>query len=314
MDVTIEGGEPFIRGDLKDIIEGIVKNRMRFSILSNGTLVNDEIAAFIASTGRCNHVQVSIDGSTSAAHDACRGDGSFLKAIEGLKILKGKGNKIPVEVRVTIHKYNLKDLEEIANLLLIDLGLLSFSTNAASYMGLCRSNKDNVQLTIEEYSTAMKTLLELNKKFNGRINAAAGPLADVKTWMVMEQRRREGKKGIPGRGYLTSCGGVMAKMSVRADGVMVPCTQLSHIELGRINKDDLRGIWMNHPDLIKLRERQSIALSDFEFCKGCEYIPYCTGSCPAMAYTILGDENHPSPDTCLKRFLEKGGKLPNECL
>jgi hypothetical protein len=24
----------------------------------------------------------------------------------------------------------------------------------------------------------------------------------------------------------------------------------------------------------------------------------------------LGDENHPSPDACLRRFLKKGGKLP----
>jgi len=301
-----------MREDLKDIIAGIVKNRMRFNILSNGTLISDETAAFIASTGRCNHVQVSIDGSTSETHDACRGDGSFLKAIEGLKRLKR--NKIQVEVRVTIHKYNVKDLEKIATLLLTELGLSSFSTNAASYMGLCRTNKDNVQLTFEERLSAMKTLLELNKKYNGRINAAAGPLAEIKNWVEMEQARREGKKAISGGGYLTSCGGVLTKIAVRSDGVMVPCAQMSHIELGRINKDDLKRVWTNHPDLIRLRARRSIALSEFELCERCEYMPYCTGTCPALSYNILGDENHPSPDDCLKKFLEKGGKLPNECL
>lgn len=312
MEVTLEGGEPFIREDIKDIIAGIVKNRMRFNILSNGTLVSDEIAAFIASTGRCNHIQVSIDGSTPETHDACRGDGSFLKAIEGLKKLKQ--NKIQVDVRVTIHKYNVKDLEKIANLLLTELGLSSFSTNAASYMGLCRSNKDDVQLTFEERLSAMKILLELNKKYNGRINAAAGPLAEVKTWVEMKLAHRKGKKGISGGGYLSSCGGVLTKMAVRSDGVMVPCTQMSHIELGRINKDDLKRVWMNHPALIELRGRRSIALSEFELCKRCEYMPYCTGSCPALSYTILGNENHPSPDDCLKKFLDKGGKLPNEYL
>ena len=41
---------------------------------------------------------------------------------------------------------------------------------------------------------------------------------------------------------------------------------------------------------------------------------YCTGNCPALAYTILGKENHPSPDACLKRFLDGGGVLPDESL
>ena len=63
MEVCLQGGEPFIREDFRELVEGIVRNRMRFSILSNGTLITDDMAAFLASTGRCNSVQVSIDGS-----------------------------------------------------------------------------------------------------------------------------------------------------------------------------------------------------------------------------------------------------------
>ncbi len=59
MDVTIAGREPFIRPDLRDLLDGIVENRMRFSILSNGGLINNDVAAFIANTKRCNHVQSS---------------------------------------------------------------------------------------------------------------------------------------------------------------------------------------------------------------------------------------------------------------
>ena len=104
----------------------------------------------------------------------------------------------------------------------------------------------------------------------------------------------------------------MSKLAVRADGVMVPCAQMSHMMLGRINRDDLQEVWQGHPELLRLRERRNIPLSDFEFCRGCDYINYCTGNCPALAYTILGDVNHPSPDACLKRFLEAGGRLPKE--
>jgi len=310
MEVTLSGGEPFLREDLRDILEGIVQNRMRFSILSNGTLIKDEIAAFIASTGRCNYVQVSIDGSNPSSHDACRGKGSFHKAIKGITILKK--HQVPVEVRVTIHKHNVRDLEEIAKLLLEDLAFSNFSINAASYMGLCRYNKEKIQLTVDERSFAMESLLELEKKYNGRISAAAGPLFEAKNWIEMDRWRREGKEGRAGKGYLTSCGGIMSKMAIRADGVMVPCNQMSHIELGKINHHNLKEVWENHPELMKLRERRNIPLSSFEFCKGCEYIPYCSGNCPAVAYNLMGDENHPDPDACLKRFLEKGGRLPNE--
>jgi SynChlorMet cassette radical SAM/SPASM protein ScmE len=158
----------------------------------------------------------------------------------------------------------------------------------------------------------MESLLNLSKKYNGRIGAMAGPLAEARNWLKMERARREEGEGLPGGGYLTGCGGPMSKIAVRADGVVVPCTQLNHMELGHINEDDLIEVWQNHPQLKRLRDRCTTPLADFEFCKGCNYIPYCTGSCPALASTILGKENHPSPDACLKRFLEEGGRLPDE--
>jgi SynChlorMet cassette radical SAM/SPASM protein ScmE len=309
MDVTLAGGEPFFRKDLKQLVKSIVANRMRFNILSNGTLITDDMASFLFSTGRCNGVQVSIDGSKPETHDACRGKGNFNRAIDGIWCLKK--NKVPVQVRVTIHRHNVSDLEAIAKLLLEEIGLPGFSTNAASYMGLCRQNVDQVGLSVEDRTLAMETLLKLNSTYDNRINAQAGPLAEATMWAEMEDTRQNGVSRIPTRGSLTACGCVMDKIAVRADGTIVPCTMLSHIELGRINRDDLEEIWQYHPEMKKIRERRNIPLSGFEFCKGCQYINYCTGNCPGLAYTITGKVNHPSPDACLKRFLEDGGKLPD---
>jgi len=308
INVTLSGGEPFFREDLKALIKSIVQNRMRFNILSNGALITNDIAAFLTSTGRCDGVQVSIDGSTPDSHDVFRGNGAFFKAIRGIDILRKHG--VPVPVRVTIHRQNVRDLEGIARLLLDEIGLPGFSTNAASYMGLCRKNTEMVGLTTEERSLAMESLLKLNQRYGGRISASAGPLAEGVNWLLMERARREGREQMPGRGHLTACNGPMSHLAVRSDGVMVPCAQLPHIELGRINRDNLDEIWQNHPQLHRLRTRHSIPLGDFAFCQRCPYINYCTGSCPALAYTIMGEENHPSPDACLKRFLEAGGRLP----
>jgi SynChlorMet cassette radical SAM/SPASM protein ScmE len=308
MRVTLAGGEPFIREDLPVLLGGIVRNRMRFSFLSNGALIGDEIAAFVARTGRCEYVQVSVDGSCAEVHDSCRGRGSFDGAIRGIRTLQR--HRINVAVRVTIHRNNVHDLENIAHFLLDELGLSGFSTNSAGYMGTCRGNADDVLLKTEERTEAMATLLRLAEKYPNRISASAGPLAEGRAWRRMEEARAQNAPAFHNRGRLTACGCPSGKISVRADGAIVPCNMLDHIELGRINHDSLAEIWQNSPALNQLRNRRAIPLAGFEFCAGCSYIPYCTGSCPGMAYSITGQVDHPSPDACLRRFLDGGGIIP----
>ncbi len=55
----------------------------------------------------------------------------------------------------------------------------------------------------------------------------------------MTDALEKGRESLPGRGYLTGCGGFMSKMAVRADGAMVPCGLIPGMELGQINMDDL---------------------------------------------------------------------------
>jgi len=270
------------------------------------------MADFLVSTKRCNYVQVSIDGSMPESHDAMRGRGSFAKAMQGLMTLRRRG--VRTAVRVTIHRKNVRDLEGIAKLLLEDIGLSSFGTNSAGAMGLCRKNAEMVQLTTEERMIAMDTLLRLDKKYNGRITAMAGPLSEAKGWLEMEDARLEGRPQMPNRGHLTGCGCYREHLAVRADGVITPCTMLSHIELGRINRDDLGEIWRSHDTLNALRQRHHIPLSSFSFCEGCPYVNYCTGNCPGLSYTLTGEVNHPSPDACLRKFLNEGGRLPDRAL
>jgi len=276
--------------------------------LSNGTLVDGDMAGFLAATGRCDYVQVSIDGAVDITHDAFRGGGNFQKAVRGVRILQE--HRVPVAVRVTVHRKNVRELDAIAQLLLDDLCLPSFSTNSASHMGLCRKNAEITQLTVEERAVAMESLLELNEKYPGRINATAGPLAEAVLWREMEQARRERRGTMPGRGYLTGCNGPGKTLAVRADGVMVPCLQLGNIELGKINENDLLKVWQTHPELVKLRNRSKEPLASFSFCQDCPYIDYCTGNCPAIAYTLIGKAHHPAPDACLRQYLEQGGRMP----
>ena len=218
--VTLQGGEPFLREDFSELIHGIVRNRMRFSILSNGTLITDPIAEVIAGTRRCDSVQVSIDGATPQVHDAFRGDGSLVRALEGLRTLQRHG--IPVAARTTVHRRNVHELHGIARLLLDDLGLDAFSTNSAGYLGSCRLQAREIVLTLEERQTAMETFLELSREYPGRISASAGPLAEARLWKDMEEARLQGAPPTPGGGALTACGCPWNSLAVRADGMMIP--------------------------------------------------------------------------------------------
>lgn len=309
---TIGGGEPFLRDDLPAIIASAGVHGIAVALLSNGTLIDDETARELKSLGCVRSVQVSIDGSTEETHDAFRGKGSFRKAVAGLQSLQK--HDIPVTVRVTIHRRNVHELERIGRFLLEDLGVPDFSTNAASHFGLCRYAADTVQLTLEDRMTAIEQSARLNERYGRSVTAAAGPLAELEMWWRMDYARDRGIGRLRGGGTLSGCGGPREKIAVRSDGIIVPCLQLSHMELGRINHDRIAHIWHRHPLMRKLRERVEIPLTDFPYCRDCDYVLYCTGNCPAIAYTTTGNVSEPSPDGCYRRFLEAGGTLPKETL
>ena len=130
--------------------------------------------------------------------------------------------KFPATVRVTLNHHNINDLDNIARLLIDDVGLQSFSTNEVAAMGSARCYGENISLSKDERLRAMKKLTELNEQYGGRIEGAAGPLALAREMNDIEQRLSRGETEIPGRGMLCSCGGVFDRMAVLHDGSMVP--------------------------------------------------------------------------------------------
>ncbi len=104
-------------------------------------------------------------------------------------------------------------------------------------------------------------------------------------------------------GSLTACGCVFNKLAVHHDGMISPCNMLAGLDLGRINRDAIKTIWRTHPILQELKDRRQIPMSKVPGCENCEWVPYCNGSCPGLAYSMTGDFNMANPHDCYRRFL-----------
>lgn len=312
MHVTLQGGEPFLREDLFDLIGSIIDNRMRFSILSNGTRIDDLVSGMLAITGRCDGVQVSVDGPRSSVHDSIRGTGAFDAAVRGIKSLKK--HNVPVTARISIYPGNVAELADTVRFLLETLNVNGVSTNAVGKLGRCRQHTKEMTLSPSARHRAMEALIQAAERYPNRITATAGPLAEAFIWNRMAAAHENGDPPFPDGGRLTGCRCAYQSMAVRSDGTYIPCAMLPHLALGRIDHDPLTSVWQNAPMLNALRSRLAIPLSGFAECADCFYRPYCTGNCPALADNYTDEVNRPAPDACLKRYLDAGGILPEVSL
>ncbi len=307
--VTLSGGELFTRPDLFELIDSVIENKMRYSILSNGTLITEETLQQFAVGKRrlrLDSIQVSIDGSRAEVHDLSRPPNSFHRALRGLRLLKHAG--FPVTVRVTINHHNVDDLENIAALLLEDVGLGGFSTNEAEEFGTARCHGQDVVLTEEERQRAMDSLIALNERYGGRIGAQAGPLSRAQHFAEIAQRVERGETGMPNRGTLCSCGGVFQKMAILHDGTMVPCNLLPKLTMGVVGSMPIREAWLHHPSINIVRQRRQIPLRSLPTCHDCDYAGFCAGGCPAGVMAKFGRLNVIDPVFCYRTYAEEQAK------
>lgn len=300
MSVCLTGGEVFTRPDLFELIDGIVANRMRYQILTNGTLITEKVLAQFEigkRRARLNSIQLSVDGSRAEIHNLSRPN-SFDRVMRALSLLKQA--QFPFTVRVTVNRHNVDDLENIARLLLDEIGLPGFGTNEAYPCGATNRTEGGIMLTPAQRLRAMETLTRLAARYNGRINAQAGPLALAREFKRIETELAEGNTSIPGRGTLCGCGGVFSKIAVLHDGTIVPCHNLSTLHLGTIGKDDLRQVWLEHPLMNAVRRRREIPLQSLDTCRDCRYQGFCTGGCPGGAVFLTGELNARNPMDCYR--------------
>lgn len=114
-EAVLTGGEPFLRRDLTEIIKCCVKNRLRSVLTSNGTIIDETMAQEVIRSG-LNHIHFSLDG-LEKANDFTRGDGSFKKVIQAIKVMDDIRRKcdsgLSIGIACTVMNHNLEDLPEL---------------------------------------------------------------------------------------------------------------------------------------------------------------------------------------------------------
>lgn len=107
--VDISGGEPLLLRDLPNLITTVRGGRRSaVSITTNGWHLQRRALEL---AGVADAIRVSLDGPTIASHDSIRGDGSFLRAIDGIRAAVAVG--IPVQLQTVLMRRTAAHLQDL---------------------------------------------------------------------------------------------------------------------------------------------------------------------------------------------------------
>ncbi|OFY94545.1 MAG: hypothetical protein A2491_10805, partial [Bacteroidetes bacterium RIFOXYC12_FULL_35_7] len=110
--INITGGEPLLHPDFFRLLEFLsaYKKHFTFAILSNGSLITDEVAVRLKIAAP-EFIQLSIDGNEKM-HDRIRSKNNFKTVVNAIKILNK--HKIKTYISFTAHSENYKCFPDVA--------------------------------------------------------------------------------------------------------------------------------------------------------------------------------------------------------
>ncbi|MDO8281614.1 MAG: PqqD family peptide modification chaperone [Thermodesulfovibrionia bacterium] len=264
----VTGGEPFIKDDIFEVIEYITKTKDReLILLTNATLFDDEkIKKLDKLKGPKLIMQVSLEGPNAEIHDKLRGEGSFDKAVDGVKRLVAIGI-IPI-ISTAISKYNEDNIKETSEFL-SKLGIKDHHILWMHSKGRGASNVDELYVPSEKVTSIMK---EQRKVFQEQ-----DVIVDNEESLKARIRYKRGRKN-------DLCNNCYEKICVNADGHVYPCGSLNGdpaFDSGSIRDKSLKDIWLGS-DMMKCGRENTV--QDKDGCRDCYLKFFCGGGCTSHSY------------------------------
>ena len=249
LNITISGGEPMINPNLKDFLNLCVQNNFSINLLSNLTLLSDEILQVLLENPLVS-VQTSLYSMNEAIHDSITHlPGSFKKTIDAIELLHR--HNIPIQINCPIMKQNKDDYSDVlawANSMNIeaDCDYMLFGCYDCSKKNLgCRLSISEVEGIVLENCGKSEYVESMYKEATNKSLDVDQPICSV----------------------------CSTSICISNQGNVYPCEGWQGLSVGSITESSLEDIWRSSKKVMMLRK---LKLADFSQCLNCEYIRYCS--------------------------------------
>ena len=279
LEVDFFGGEPLMDWEVvKQLvayarsIEKEHNKNFRFTLTTNGVLLDDEINEFL--NKEMSNVVLSLDGRQDV-HDRFRvdynGKGSYEKIVPKFqRLVEQRGGK-DYYMRGTFTHHNVDFTEDIFHM--ADLGFkeLSMEPVVCAPDDPCALTQEDLPKLFEQYEILAKEMIKRKKE--GRGFTFYHYMLDLKNGPCIYKR-------------ITGCGSGTEYMAVTPWGDLYPCHQF----VGD-TKYKLGDIWTGVTNKAAQDEFRGCNAYAKPECKDCWAKLYCSGGCAANAYHATGSIN-----------------------
>lgn len=273
-DITLSGGEPFLRTDLYEILNAFEEEHIEVSFISNGECFEGNNMYLL--TRYQPHLQLTFDGYNSETHDKTRGKGNFVRLINGIKDSRDKGFCGSIAVRINISNENINCIDSILNMLTREFekegGNLINTVNVAAVHSNGSYSGDKI-LPRSKYKYLADRIDEWNHRQVSKDSFTAA--YDFLNPDI-------------GCAYNGENGSVECGIRVDSKGDVFPCQLFSDpmFSIGNINQSCLREILSS--DKMTAFIEQISSRKMHEPCHSCAYKAFCGCGCPAKSYMETG--------------------------
>lgn len=272
--VIIEGGEPFTRDGIWEVLDILRKGKIDVSLITNGTLLTRENINKLLRLSV--NIQISIDSPYPKIYEKLRKGAKFEQVFKTAKQLAKTGNLNAINF--VLSRDNYKSLEDMFKLAKkIGAGLINI-------IGLKPTKGyQNKLLSPEEYKKAILLTYKASKKY-GIDFFFDEPFfhAASKEWKT--SNKSPARKGRIVVSEQSGC--IFGRyLFMEPNGDLKPCTFANYV-VGNA-KQGIKKIWeksQNSKFISKIKDKSNRK----GICKECKYLDIC-GGCRSRVYGMTGD-------------------------
>jgi radical SAM protein with 4Fe4S-binding SPASM domain len=282
-EVTLIGGEAYLRDDWVDIIRRIKDHGMRCGMATGARGLTVERLRAAKDAG-LEAISVSIDG-LEEEHDALRGlRGSFRAAIDAMERIRSIGG-IRLSANTQINKRSLPILEQILEVI-AEKGAKAWQVQLTAAMGRAAdplAGGGSIFLEPYEVLYVHPKLARLKRECD-RLGVTLWPGNNIGHFGPFEGVIRGDFRA----GYRGSCGAGRLSLGIEANGDVKGCPSLPSKPYvgGNVRDQKLVDIWERAAPLRFTRDMTARDLRGF--CKDCYYAEECRGGCHWTSHVLLG--------------------------